>query len=456
MLPVEMAAPAYRCELPNGLVKRWSTERDTHNIADFFSTIFQPIFTNWTKSELMEYVYQHMRVASFVGGPDTVALIEDPHKSGNPVVATFALWRQNCQYADQELPVGRPEWCGTDPAYRGQHFYCPLVEMIHARSEARGDVALIFTGLPNRWRHIGYEYCLELSGQRSIHLARIPRIGDLSSEPYQLRPATVDDIPTIVLLYQRRRGELLVRTAIPEAYWHFYIEGASAPGEPPKRMSIQMIIDRARQVCGYLLLASTRRGQDLCVYSLEVTPETDWYTLVFPLLRALEHYGAAMPVNQPGLDAFSEISFYLDREHPLFTVVGTRMLSTDIPPHAWYVRVPDPASFIQHIRPVLEQRLRDSLFAGYRGTLRLSFYRQGLRMTLDRGHLVGVEAEHEPTSFHPMSASFPPEIFWKLLFGYRSLAELCHMYPDILVMPAARALLETLFPARPSWGMVLA
>lgn len=40
----------------------------------------------------------------------------------------------------------------------------------------------------------------------------------------------------------------------------------------------------------------------------------------------------------------------------------------------------------------------------------------------------------------------PPEAFLRLLFGYRALDELFDAWPDILVKPEARSLLNTLFP----------
>ena len=53
-------------------------------------------------------------------------------------------------------------------------------------------------------------------------------------------------------------------------------------------------------------------------------------------------------------------------------------------------------------------------------------------------------------------ASFPPLVFLQLLFGHRSLAELRYALPDVRTDgEESRVLLESLFPARPSWVMPL-
>jgi hypothetical protein len=53
-------------------------------------------------------------------------------------------------------------------------------------------------------------------------------------------------------------------------------------------------------------------------------------------------------------------------------------------------------------------------------------------------------------------AWFPDHSFLQLLFGYRSLGELEHAFPDCAARdPATRVLLEGLFPKRPSYTWFL-
>ena len=47
-------------------------------------------------------------------------------------------------------------------------------------------------------------------------------------------------------------------------------------------------------------------------------------------------------------------------------------------------------------------------------------------------------------------AGCPPLVFLQLLFGYRSLAELRAIFPDVYAEPEAALLIDILFPKQPS------
>jgi len=126
--------------------------------------------------------------------------------------------------------------------------------------------------------------------------------------------------------------------------------------------------------------------------------------------------------------------------------------------------VPDLAGLIQHVAPALERRLAESVLAGYTGQLRLSFYRDGLRLVFERGHLRAAEPwkptiiteRWVPASSDGSEAEFPDLTFLQLLFGYRTLEELSYAFPDCWAeADEARVLLQVLFPRQPSlvWGV---
>jgi hypothetical protein len=125
--------------------------------------------------------------------------------------------------------------------------------------------------------------------------------------------------------------------------------------------------------------------------------------------------------------------------------------------------VADVAAFLRAVAPALERRLAASPCAGHTGVLTLGFYTHGARLTLERGTLAGIEAwrpdvtvrglEFGRSSSDPRRplAMFPDRTFLQLLFGYRALDELEAMFADCVVRTTeARALLNALFPKRPS------
>jgi hypothetical protein len=108
--------------------------------------------------------------------------------------------------------------------------------------------------------------------------------------------------------------------------------------------------------------------------------------------------------------------------------------------------VPDLPAFLERIAPAIEARLADSPAAGHSGTLRLGFYRSGLDLRLESGRLTEVVAgPYDARSAY--DAHFPELTFLQLLFGYRSLEELRHAFPDCYVRrDETTGLIGALFP----------
>jgi hypothetical protein len=138
----------------------------------------------------------------------------------------------------------------------------------------------------------------------------------------------------------------------------------------------------------------------------------------------------------------------LGEDHPAYATPG--VLAQPLAGSAWYVRVPDLPAFLSCVRSVLELRLAASPAADYTGMLSLSFYRDGLRLRLERGHLAAAQAWPQ-APFRAADACFPDGTFLQLLMGYRSLDELEYASPDCRVsQPEARQVLDALFPRQSS------
>ena len=98
-------------------------------------------------------------------------------------------------------------------------------------------------------------------------------------------------------------------------------------------------------------------------------------------------------------------------------------------PYAWYLRVPDLPGFLNHIKPALEKRLAESIAVGHSREIKISFYRDGLRLVIEKGKLTAIEP-WKPTPEDGGVIAFPDLTFLQLLFGYRSYDELDHSFAD--------------------------
>lgn len=449
------ADSAYRRELGAGLLERWSTREDTENIAQLCGKVFRDREDEPFNPRMIDSVRQQMSGDFPLMGSGDYAVVEDTRKEGNPLVACTCLWRSVWEYEGIPFGIGQPEFVATDPAYRKRGLIRTLFNMLHARSEAEGHLLQAITGIPHFYRQFGYEYALELEGQRQVYLSLIPDAPAKTPEPYSLRAATPQDIPRIMEIYNRQRATSMVWSLAGEDFWRYHLEGTADPLTTGRQLRVQVIADTTGAVQGYALVAMKRWGRDLGVWALNIAEGVNWQAVIAPLLRALKSYGMQLPAVTSEAGSLREISFVLGSTHPVYEALGQTLAPASELPYAWYIRVPNLRAFLEHIAPALERHLANSVAAYYTGELKLDLYRSGLRLVFQRGHLTQIEPWQAPIYKNNADAQCPALIFLQLLFGYRSLDELRSTFPDVQAKGEAEVLLKALFPKKFSWVMPL-
>jgi hypothetical protein len=123
-------------------------------------------------------------------------------------------------------------------------------------------------------------------------------------------------------------------------------------------------------------------------------------------------------------------------------------------PYQWLLRLPDIPALLTKLAPVLERRVAASPFRELTTDLCLNLFREAFVLHFREGQLRAVTR----AGFVDFSmgaeggdANLPPDAFVRLLFGYRTLDELDDAWPDIVVRPASRYLLEVLFSPMTSY-----
>jgi hypothetical protein len=456
-MSTQLANPSYHEDLGHGLIRRWSTAADVEKIGHLFAVVHRdspdaPLSARVADVArvLMSDDFPRMDATDF-------AVIENTSKPERPLVAATCLWRLQWSYGGIRFGVGQPEMVVTHAEYRNRGLVRAMFEMVHARSAEEGHLVQAITGIPYFYRQFGYEYVLDLEGQRFVAAAAIPAKSGDDPEPYTLRLATLADVAELATLYHQARSASLVWHEADEHFWRHTIASWDDPVVQQQGVTgtcLQgrpyLIVDRAGRTVGYTWPAAKRWSRNLAVALLQLAPQINWQAAMPAVLRALRTLGEQTPAVNADTPPFSEIVFQLGRSHPLYDVLGETLAPRADPPYAWYLRVPDVPAFIRQIAPVLEQRLAASILTGYSGELQIDHYRGGLRLQVEQGKLVAVEAWRPPPYGDSAQAGCPPLVFLQLLFCYRSLAELRAWYPDVWANPEAALLLNLLFPKQPS------
>ena len=193
---------------------------------------------------------------------------------------------------------------------------------------------------------------------------------------------------------------------------------------------------------GYLAPTSEIWNDAIVVEELAVSEGQSMSAVMPTILRWMKAHGAREAAQQN--KTVNGISLSFGREHPAYAA-APELLPKTRPPYGWYIRVPDVPRLIRHIAPALDARLARSPAAGYSGELKISEYRDGLKLVLENGKLKNAEA-WQPTVEDGGDCGFPPGAFLQLLFGFKSLQELRAFYPDCSAKDDAAVLLDALFP----------
>jgi hypothetical protein len=462
------ADDGYRRDLGGGLVLRWTTADDVERVVTLYSQVFRrsedaPPNEHvgvWTRDM---FCGRHPHI-----GPHDFAAVEDTRTGA--LVACACLLRYSCSYEGIPFGFGRPEVVATLPEYRNRGLIRAIFELLHARSDERGDLAQGITGIPYYYRQFGYEFAAALEEDITVYFPAIPALKSGATEPYALREATADDIPLLSRLWERTHAGAALWTEIGDDYWRWAMLGMHS--DAMERWRAYMIVGTGAggsaaggsaaggsadghgsgRSVGALILAPGRRSATITVSGPLVEAGTPLVRVMPSVLRGLQ---ALAPTTKARPETPPPGAVTLRWAGPaLANSLGDVRFIAEPYPYPWYIRVADMPAFLRHVAPTLERRLAASAQAGYTGELTIDLYRGGLRLAFERGRLTAAERWRKPVWGEGMAA-YPPLVFVQSLFGYRSLHELRAIYPDVWAEGDATALLNALFPKRASLLMPL-
>ena len=357
------------------------------------------------------------------GSYDDYLLVEDDQTG--EVVSTTCLIPWQVQYANVNLRTAMLEMVVTDPGYRRRGLVRVQIERFHRLTQARGFDVNIIQGIPNYYRQYGYAYALDHQPAIVLSSSAIP----VQPDAYSLRQATPDDLPLLTKLYQQTLAANALYTLRDEAYWRYLMEAA--------HWEVQLLVSAEGQAQAYFAGLRTLEGQLGCeVCECGATG----HAAAMALLRRLK---ATTPgvirLNGAGSVSVRETACSLDGSWQ--------------PCDQWLLRIIDWPGFFTKTGPALERRLEQSDCAGLSLSLCINLYRQAFLLRFEQGCLSDVRA----LGFVDASMGadggdlcIPSDACVRLVMGYRDLDELRDAWPDIVVRPGSRHVLDVLFPRVPS------
>jgi hypothetical protein len=425
-------------ELGDGLVLRRSTPEDAETLSEFNRMIHTDnapdgqCIAAWTR-DLLTLPHPTFH-------PDDFTIVEET--GTGRIISSMNLISQTWSYEGIQFGVGRPELVGTLSEFRNRGLVRLQFEEVHKWSAERGETVQAITGIPFYYRQFGYEMALDLDARRYGAEAQLPKLKEGESEPYLIRPAQESDLPFIAEIYDlTKKRSMIACERTPELFRHEIMGGS----ETNNCWVNCLIVNQSGEQIGFFRHMGYNQFGVLSASRYELKPGVSWLEVTPVVVRFIWKKGREFAERDH--NEFNSFGFVLGAAHPAYEALGRR-LPTVHDPYAWYLRVPDLYGFLNHIKPVLEQRLASSIASGHSGEIRISFYRTGLRIRLERGKISAMEP-WKPSPEQEGNIAFPALTFLQVLFGYRSFEELEYNLADCwCTSHEARALINILFPQK--------
>ena len=428
-------------DLGGGLILRRSSAADSERLAEFNGRIHGVQGDEPKPDErVAEWTRDLLRSTHPTFGVEDFTIVEE--KSSGKIVSSMNLISQTWAYDGIPFGMGRPELVGTEPEYRNRGLVRRQFEVIHAWSAARGEKAQVITGIPYYYRLFGYEMAPNLGGGKTVPESQVKALKEDQPEPYRIRPVTEDDLPEFTACYAllEKRSPLSCQRSLAEWKYELF-------GKLPKnvnRFEGYMIEDSQGQIVGALAIPGFLWGDIQAMIFYELKPGVSYLMVTPAVLRFLAQVGRQRASQDEPL---RYIGLRMGESHPAYAALDPQQTLTR-PPYAFYTRVPDLVDFLRTVAPALEKRLEASACSGHSGEIKISFYRQALKISLDKGRISAVE-DLPDLYWEQADACFPEHTFLSLLFQYRSLDELRAQRVDVWAKHEGSVLLNALFPKKP-------
>jgi predicted N-acetyltransferase YhbS len=407
--------------LESGLILRTAKdEQDVERVAVFDGKIHGKLVETMTRQLFLHHPNTRL---------DDLIFMED-EQSGE-VVSSLCLIPWTWRYEDVEIPAGEMGIVGTHEDYRGRGLIRKQVEVFKRRLRERSCLLSQIQGIPYYYRQFGYEYALPLEQWLKLQARQIP---DQPESAFTFRQATLDDVPTLMRLYDEAAPDLAIHTARDEAIWRYLLTNAN--GTEMERETL-LIEGADGQTGGYACIPLHHFGEELNVNEVSrLSYDAALATLQHAKKLSIEREKPGVRLNLPLSCTLAQVALSLGGH--------------DDGAYAWQIHVPDVAALLRALAPVLERRVAASPLAGLTQDVRISLYRETILLRFAAGKLTEV-TNVGFTAWHEEPIRFPPLQFIPLVLGYRTWQELRAAFPDVSVAPKSRLLVDTLFPKTASF-----
>lgn len=326
------------------------------------------------------------------------------------IVAAIVLIPWKWKIVDVEINMAEFGIVATLPEYRGKGLMHKLnLEFEHLMQENDFFVSGI-QGIPGFYYKLGYEYAVELENKIIVPLHLLEQ--EQQNYGYSIRKADFTDIPFLMqedAEFNKKYGVSVVRTKENFEYQLTY-------GLKTECEADSYIIEKGSEQC-YFKIYRHGFGSGLNITEFSENATIDQIKASMFYLKSL-----AKEADKP----FVRLNMHRASKF------GSYAISLGAQPgksYAWQIKITNKLALLEKLKPVFNQRIKDSAFRDFSGVFRLNFYQSAIDLYWDAGELIEIKPATEGEE--PFTFAINPRWFPRLIFGHNSWEELHDLHPDV-------------------------
>jgi len=333
---------------------------------------------------------------------------------GTTLIGGYILYERMMRLGSVVVPTGCFASLVVHPDWRGHGIATALMHDVTMRAHERHLGLILLDGIAGFYSRFGYVDVFDTTR----HTVSRASLAAWSRSPYHVRPATLDDAPVLLELYERHYAGYS-GSFVRSLAWQRHDLAWRLPDHPPL-----LACDETGQVRGYLLLPLYAPRH----HAVEAAAD-DWNAA----LALLQYHASAVA------DA-TDIDWSLPPDSPTFYTLADRLNLTSRtyrrPDEGWMALPAHLPTLFAALAPLFEERWR--VVGGE--AFRLQIGDAALMLAVGQGS--GAPER--------LTVVLTPQGFVQLLFGFRPAHWIAHQ-PGVSIPAAILPTLDALFPTGHAW-----
>lgn len=350
-------------------------------------------------------------------------------KKKNKMVSSICLVPLDWQIENWNLPACEMEFVGTLEEYRGIGLIKELNQLYEDLMFQKGYNLSAIRGIPYYYRTLGYEYISSLDERIKLPISNIPTT---ELKRINIRKANTDDLTFIELKYH-------------EFHKKFYIFNKF----DPKCFTFKYMNDdfNAEVRSTYIIEENGKREN---YFSLGLSYDGKNYEIICPDLEKKHMIKLLQFIKEYGKFSLDDIiTLSISEVSSLYNYIQS-LEGEVLPTYGWQLKIPNLNIFFNSIKPLLEERLKNSIFKSITKNVKISNYRETVELCIKHGEINEINIKKGYPDLSETDLRVPGSILFKILLGDKKFDEISYIIKDAIIDLSSKALIETLFPKKAS------